>query len=469
MKKTLRTRLFLSYVLLTALILMVAGLTLTVTWRGLQDRLILARLRAATPLSARLVRELMRRETSLDAVAQELSAPLAPRKGRILLVQQGRVVGDSAQGKLVGIPLPLNIPPAQIRRSAREPLVGRFTAPDGQTYLYALTAILTPKNARPQPPLFVLQISPRRFPNVVSEIGQQLLWAALMAVLAGLGFSWFISRWITRPLVQIAQAADQIAQGNLDFQLQVTGPAEVEHVARQFNHMAQEVRAARQAQQDFIANVSHDLKTPLTVIQGFAQALNEGVIDDPESARRAAEIIQRETQHMTHLVNQLLDLARLESGRAPLRREPLDLKTLAQECIQRFQTAAEQKGITLILQGEPVTVQGDWDRLMQLCSNLLDNALRHTPSGGQVQCRVGPAADAPDMAELAVRDTGPGISPAMQKRIFDRFYQGDQARRKGSAGLGLAIVQEIARAHGGEVQVHSQPGQGATFRVLLRK
>lgn len=469
MKKTLRTRLFLSYVLLTALILVVAGLTLTVTWRGLQDRLILARLRAATPLSARLVRELMRRESSLDTVAQELSAPLAPRKGRILLVQQGRVVGDSAQGKLVGTSLPLNIPPTQIRRAAREPLVGRFTAPDGRTYLYALTVILPPKNAPPRPPLFVLQISPRRFPNVISEIGQQLLWAALMAVLAGLGFSWFISRWITRPLVQIAQAADQIAQGNLDFQLQVTGPAEVEHVARQFNHMAQEVRAARQAQQEFFANVSHDLKTPLTVIQGFAQALNEGVIDDLESARRAAAIIQRETQHMTHLVNQVLDLARLESGRAPLRREPLDLKALVQECVQRFQTAAEQKEITLTFQGEPVIVRGDWDRLMQLCSNLLENALRHTPAGGEVHCRVGPAADAAEMAELVVQDTGPGIPPAMQKRIFDRFYQGDQARRKGSAGLGLAIVQEIARAHSGEVQVHSRPGQGASFRVLLRK
>lgn len=469
MTNTLRFRLFLSYAVLTAIILLAAGLTLTLAWRGVQDRVIQSRLAASVPLTTRVVRELWRNDVPLKAIASELKRPLQARNARILLVRDGRIVADSAGSDLVGQPFDMPFAPARLRKSSRVPLTGVFTAPDGREYLYAVMSLPPPKGAPPgSSPLHVIQVSPRRFPNIVQEIGHQLLWAALMAVVVGLVFSWFLSRWITRPLTQIAQAADKIAQGDLDFRLQVSGPAEVEHVARQFNHMAEEVRASRQSQQEFIANVSHDLKTPLTIIQGFSQALVEGVTDDPETARRAAKTIHEESLRMGRLVDQLLDLARLESGQVEIRREPLNLKGVAAEALRRFQLKAAEKGVTLSLLGDDVVIEGDRDRLMQVCTNLLDNAVRHTPSGGLVACRVGMAPDDPAMAELVVQDTGPGIPPEEIDRIFDRFYQGDRSRRSGSAGLGLAIVQEIVRMHGGRVEVRSTPDQGATFRVLLR-
>ncbi len=469
MSNTLRFRLFLSYVLLTAVILLVAGLTLAVAWQGVQDRIIQSRLATSVPLTTRLVRELWRNKTPFKDIALELSEPLKARNARLLLVRRGRIVGDSADNQWLGTPLSLDIPLPRLRKTTREPITGVVTGPDGQTYLYALMSLFPPKsNATPgSPPLIVLQISPRRFPNVVQEIGKLLMGAAFMALVAGLAFSWFISRWITRPLTQIAQAADKIAQGDLEFQLQISGPAEVEHVAQQFNHMAAEVRASRQAQQAFIANVSHDLKTPLTIIQGFAQALVEGVADDPETIRRATQAIHHESLRMGCLVEQLLDLARLESGQMQFRRDPINLKEIVAETVDHFQPLAKEKGVVLSVLGDDVLVLGDRDRLMQVCTNLLDNALRHTPTGGLVVCRVERTSDVRGMAALIVQDTGPGIPTEEMDRIFERFYQVDKSRRGGSAGLGLAIVSEIVRAHQGRVEVTSKPGEGARFRVLL--
>ena len=470
MTDTLRFRLFLSYAVLTAIILLAASLTLTLTWRSVQDRVIRSRLAASIPLTTRVVREMWLRGVPPEAIASELERPLQARNARIILVRQGRIVADSAEDGLVGQPFEMPFSLANLRKSARIPLTGVFTAPDGREYLYAVMSLPPPKGSPPgSAPLHVIQISPRRFPNIVQEVGQQLWWAAIMAVVVGLILSWFLSRWITRPLTQIAQAADKIALGDFDFRLQVSGPAEVKHVARQFNHMAREVLASRQSQQAFIANVSHDLKTPLTIIQGFSQALVEGVTEDPATAQRAAETIHAESIRMGRLVDQLLDLARLESGQVQIRRAPIHLKALAGEALRRFQMKADAKGVTLSLVGEDVVIDGDRDRLMQVCANLLDNAVRHTPAGGLVVCRVGTAPDDPALAELTVQDTGQGIPPEAMDRIFDRFYQGDKARRSGSAGLGLAIVQEIVRMHGGRVEVRSTPGQGATFRVLLPK
>ena len=468
MTNTLRFRLFLSYALLTAMILVVAVLTLALAWRGVQDRVIRARLAASVPLTARVVRELWRHDAPPSRIATELKTALQARNARVLLVQNGRVVADSAGGQLVGETIDLPPPTRGPQPIRRAPLTGLLHTEDGREYLYAMINLPPPPGAPPGArSLQVVQISPRRFPNIVQEISSQLLWAAWMALLVGLVFSWFLSRWITRPLIRIARAADQIARGDLDVRLEVSGPAEVEHLARQFNHMAAEVRASRQAQRAFIANVSHDLKTPLTIIQGFSQALVDGVANNPQTAHQAAQTIHEESLRMGRLVDQLLDLARLESGQAEIHLKPMQLKELAAEALRRFQLQAEEKGVTLSLLGNEVVVEGDWDRLMQVCTNLLDNAVRHTPAGGLVVCRVGAARDAPGMAELVVQDTGPGIPPEALEHIFDRFYQSDRARRRGSAGLGLSIVQEIVRMHGGRVEVRSTPGQGATFRVLL--
>ena len=467
MTKSLRFRLFLSYVAVTFIILLAAVVTLGLVWRGAQARIIHTRLSSSLPLTARLVRTMLRQGVDPDDIANQVSDDFARRHARLLLVQRGRVIGDTADGALVGQPLFRHLP-EKVKRPGDRQTGGVFVGPDGQEYFYALTPIPPPQDAPDRAPILAVQIARRHFLGLSEEVTGPLIWAMLAALLAGLAFSWLISRWITRPLTDIARAADEIAQGNLDFQLQVSGPAEVEHVADQFNNMAAEVRASRQAQREFIANVSHDLKTPLTAIQGFSQALVEGVASDPASVQRAAALIHDESLRMGRLVDQLLDLARLESGRVQMRRDRIDLARLTREAVRRFQPLAQDKAITLTAEmDDELWIEGDADRLMQVLVNLLDNALRHTPERGAVTCRAVRLADAPGWAEVTICDTGPGISPEDLPRVFDRFYQAEKARRRGGAGLGLAIVQEIVRAHGGQAGVDSPAGQGAIFWVRL--
>ncbi len=467
MTKSLRFRLFLSYTAITLIILLAAGVTLGLVWRGAQERIVRSRLSASLPLTARLVRSMLRQGVAPEDIAGQVSDDFAKRHSRLVLLQHGRVIGDTADGALVGKSLSRHLP-APVKRAGERQTSGVFVGPDGREYFYALAPIQPPPDASDRAPILVVQIAPRRFLGLSEEIAVPLFWAVLAALLVGLAFSWLISRWITRPLTAIARAADEIAQGNLDFQLQVSGPVEVEHVARQFNNMAAEVRASRQAQQEFIANVSHDLKTPLTVIQGFSQALVEGVASDPQGVQRAAGTIHDETLRMGRLVDQLLDLAKLESGREPMRRTRLDLGALVAETVHRFEPAAAKKPVSLTFSAAPdLWILGDADRLAQVFTNLLDNALRHTPEHGAVSVQVSIPADAPDVIETLISDTGPGIAPEDLPHVFDRFYQAEKARRRGSSGLGLAIVQEIVRAHQGRVGVRSAAGQGATFWVRL--
>jgi len=467
MAKSLRFRLFLSYAAVTIIILLVAGLTLGLVWRGTQERIVRARLGESLPLATRLVRSLLRQGVPPEDVAEQVATAFSQRRSRLLLVQGGKIIGDTANGALEGSPFPVSRTD-DLKPFPDRPAAGTFTGPDGRRYFYSLAVLRAPPGSDNRRPIFVVQITPRRLLGVNEELVTPLLWAVLVALLVGLAFSWLISRWITQPLTEIASAADAIAQGDLDFKLEVSGPAEVEHVARQFNDMAAEVRASRQAQREFIANVSHDLKTPLTAIQGFSQALVEGVASDPESVQKAAGIIHEESLRMGRLVDQLLDLAKLESGRVQMRRDRVDLGELVTGTVERFQPAAADKDITLTVETAPdLHILGDEERLMQVLMNLLDNALRHTPEGGAVTCRAARAADDPAMVEVTVSDTGPGISAEDLPHVFDRFYQAEKARRRGSAGLGLAIVQEIVRAHGGSVGARSPQGQGATFWVRL--
>ena len=314
----------------------------------------------------------------------------------------------------------------------------------------------------------VVQIVPRGSLQNLAEISQPLLWATGIALLIGLFLAGLISRSVARPLRKIAAATAQVAQGDLDLDLAVTGPNEVVQLAQQFEHMAAEVKASRQAQREFIANVSHDLKTPLTSIQGFSQAILEGVAKDLERTERAAQVIHEESLRMGRLVDQLLDLAKLDAGQVKLVQAPVDIDTLLKRVVERMTPAAARKEIELRYTGEGgVWLQGDPDRLMQVFMNLIDNAIRHTPTGGRITCTEKRAYSDTSLVEITVSDTGPGIPPEDLPHVFDRFYQVDKARGRGSSGLGLAIVQEVVAAHGGTVGVESQVGQGTSFWVRL--
>jgi two-component system sensor histidine kinase ResE len=242
--------------------------------------------------------------------------------------------------------------------------------------------------------------------------------------------------------------------------------------------MAHQVRASRDAQRDFVANVSHELKTPLTSIQGYSQAILDGTAAEPEMIERAATVIHDEAARMGRMVTELLDLARIESGQVVMRQARIALGALLENVVERLKLRAAEEGIELsarIAELPPVT--GDGDRLAQVFTNLLDNALKHTPRGGKVELVAKPLTPSgirrrgkawPQAVGVSISDSGEGIPAEDLSRIFERFYQVDKSRkRSGSVGLGLAITREIVEAHGGSIKAESIVGLGTRFTVTL--
>ncbi len=293
--------------------------------------------------------------------------------------------------------------------------------------------------------------------------------AGVVGALIALVLAALIARSVARPLQYMSTAAGQIAQGDFSTRVPVNGPHEVRTLADSFNSMARQVATTQQAQRDFLANVSHDLRTPLTSIQGFSQAIAEGVAADPESARHAAQIIHDEAGRLHRLVEELLDLARIEAGQADMRRGSVQVGDVLRAISDSLSVKAREKSLQIDLATEESLprIAGDADRLAQVFTNLIDNAIKHTPDGGKVT--VSAKAER-DHLLVIVSDTGPGIPAEDLPRVFERFYQVDKSRQRqprDGVGLGLAIARQIVEAHGGSLEVSSVEGCGATFTVRL--
>jgi signal transduction histidine kinase len=294
--------------------------------------------------------------------------------------------------------------------------------------------------------------------------------AGLMAFVLAIILALTITRSVADPLRKMAGAAEAIAQGEYDQQLSPQGPDEVQRVATSFNTMAAEVKASRQMQRDFVANVSHDLKTPITSIAGWSQALLDGTAGTAAEQRRAAETIHGEAQRMSRMVNELLELTRIETGQLQLGRERVDLNQVLREVHHNLSLRAQEKGLNFQLDVMPVPpVIGDPDRLTQVFTNLAENAITYAPNAGEV--RLVARSDNGQWVEGIVEDNGPGVPAEALPRIFERFYQVEKSRTRGDgrqgSGLGLAIVHELVEAHGGQVSASSRPGEGTTFTVRL--
>ncbi len=307
----------------------------------------------------------------------------------------------------------------------------------------------------------------RPLSDLTWNIVRQLAIAGGLAILVSLLAALLVLSRITRPLHAMTRAAENMARGDYDQQVDGAGASdEIGQLARSFNRMASEVKDAREAQRRFVANVSHDLRSPLTSIIGFSQALTDND-DMPPGQRRAAEIIHAEAERLQRLTVDLLDLSRLEAGRLPLSRRPLDLNPLLHDLAARYHAFPARRGVRFVedLGAGPLPVLGDPDRLAQVVTNLLDNGLKFCDTGGEVRlssCREGQA--------VTVRVTNTGSIPSeMLPHVFDRFYRGDHSRaeRTGGSGVGLAIVRELVLAHGGSVVAESAPGAGVTMTVRL--
>lgn len=291
-----------------------------------------------------------------------------------------------------------------------------------------------------------------------------LLQAGVIGLLVAFVLAFLISRSIARPLQNLVGAVQAVERGQYDHAVPEEGVQEMRELAHAFNKMSAEVQRTQNAQRDFLANVSHDLKTPLASIQGYAQAINEGVVKDPTDAAR---IIHEEAARLNRMVGELTDLIRLEAGGMPFRMVTLDFGALVHAISERLQVVAARKPVTMTVQLERVpAIRGDGDRLAQVVTNLISNALKYTPQGGRVSVSLQARANG---VLLRVQDNGMGIPSGDLERIFERFYQVDKARgSQRGTGLGLAIVREIVQAHNGTITAESAGiEQGATFNIFL--
>jgi two-component system sensor histidine kinase BaeS len=278
-----------------------------------------------------------------------------------------------------------------------------------------------------------------------------LLLAAAISVALAAALSFLLARRIARPVHRVAEASRRLAAGIDPGAVPTEGAAELASLAKSFNHMATQLEHARDAERAFLLSVSHELKTPLTAVLGYAEGLADGAVD----VEIAAATIGREAQRLDRLVRDLLDLARMNRHEFAVRSESLDLSAIAAECRRRHEAQAEAYAIGLTLDADGAApALGDADRVLQALSNLVENALRISPAGGSVRIVARPGL-------LAVEDEGPGLLPDEIPRAFERFFL--HARYAGSrpvgTGLGLAIVDELARAMGGFVSVRSRPGK----------
>ena len=318
---------------------------------------------------------------------------------------------------------------------------------------------------------FLVTTLPRPTATLLSVLSDELLPPFLiggaLALILSLFLAFWVARWVAAPLQRVVSATRAFGGGEAK-PLPLQGPSEIRELVGAFNGMTARVQAGQKAQRDFVANVSHELKTPLTSIQGFSQALLDGTAESPEAQKQSAQVIYNEAGRMYRMVLGLLDLARLDAGIADLKHQPVDLTVLLNSLGERFGMQAQRNGITLEIQSTALPpVTGDGDRLAQVFINLVDNALKFTPFGGTVRVK---AASLGDAVEISVSDSGVGIPAEALPHIFERFYQVDSSRARGAhdgAGLGLAIVAEIIKAHGGTINVRSLPGQGTIFTVRL--
>ncbi|MEI8131201.1 MAG: HAMP domain-containing sensor histidine kinase [Leptolinea sp.] len=406
------------------------------------------KLETSVPLNLEKIQAILERQARLDNL-------------RFAVVDKnGQVIIDS--NKETAPPIPLFSSPPVVTGS--DPIsFDTFRDKEETVWLY----ILRPLNEN----TYLLAASKRNHldfgiifrDDIIGPMMRTSLVALVLAFILGM----FMSAWIGNPLKRLADGVRQIERGSYPV-LRKEGPREVQELAESFNQMSSRVQQTEESQRDFLANVSHELKTPLTSIQGFAQSILDGAASSAQDLHQAADIIYTEAARMHRLVIDLLTLSKLEDGTANLQYSPVNLSDLVEQVGEKMQPQIHSAGLTIKREIEPFQfVIGDTDRLAQVFTNLVDNAIKFTPSGGNITLRV----QAEQTTILAsVSDTGAGIPAQEEARIFERFYQVDKSRRGGSSrgiGLGLSIARQIILSQKGEIWLKSEPNKGSTFFIRL--
>ncbi|WP_051273435.1 sensor histidine kinase [Desulfotruncus alcoholivorax] len=311
----------------------------------------------------------------------------------------------------------------------------------------------------------------------IGTLQRNTLYAGMIGIVLATVLSLLLSRTISRPLLKMHRAARSMAFGDYSRRVEVKSQDEIGLLANSLNTLAAELQEKittlerlDKTRREFVANVSHELRTPLSIIQGYTEALMDGMAESEAERNKYLADIHEEILRLRRLVAEILDLRKIEAGRLEMKTREVSLAHLASQVFKQFQALAKDKQITASLDFVPgsYTVKVDPDRIKQVLINLIDNAVRVTPPGGQVKVSL---KEFKDTVQVSVTDSGPGILPEEQPLIWERFYKVDKSRARtgGGTGLGLAIAKNIIEAHGGSIDVSSKPGRGSTFYFVIPK
>lgn len=382
------------------------------------------------------------------------SLQVAPMVGQMV---GGQVQVLDAKGKPVSFAGASRLPvPAEVANAARSSatFVGQLAVAGSQ---YIVTAV---PYARGE----VALLAPAAPVQQSLTKARRYLWlAGTFTLLLGTFLALLFSRRMIRPLLAIEQATTRIARGDFSPRVAVDSQDEIGQLAGAVNQMTAQLESYEQRRREFLANVAHELRTPLSYIRGYTQAITEGLVAEPEERERYLRIVQEESVRLGRLVDDLMDLAQMDEGQLSLSLQPLDLHVPIEQAAATVAPRAEAKGVALTVElpAHLPETRADGGRIQQVVVNLLDNGLAHTPQGGSLKVT---ATLTPGFITVAVSDTGHGIAPEETALIFERFYK----KKSTGRGLGLAIVRSIIAAHGGELGVESEPGQGSTFWFRLK-
>jgi signal transduction histidine kinase len=460
---SLRTRLILSFTLIVFLCLFIAAIAASVFLQGYREKTTVTKLEALTLPIYIEYRALAAGTTTLAEVRTKLQQEAERNNIYILLVDNnGNILWQFT-------PRPVssnfNISKANIPHNITQPTSGIFTTINKQKFVYAAFPIARSETVGTLASQTLVLATPRAasLATIWAGLFVPFLVAGLIALAVSIALAVLLARSIYKPAQRLAQAADNVAHGNYDQEVPATGPKELKGLAVSFNEMSKKVKESQQYLRHFVADVSHQLKSPLTSIQGFAQAMLDGTADDTETKTKATQIIVDESKRMIRQVNELLELSRMQAGQVKMVKEPVDIKEVLTHCQEIFALRLQEKSLHLTNKIEPLMpVLGDVDWLEDVFGNLLDNAIKNTPPHGEIDIT---ARTAGENIEVVISDSGPGIPPEQLPYVFQRFQTG--AGLRSGTGLGLAIAREIVLAHKGKIEVTSSPGEGARFTVTL--
>jgi signal transduction histidine kinase len=338
-------------------------------------------------------------------------------------------------------------------------LTFEFTPPGAhKTYLAVANPIFLDKQ-----PVGAIVVATKKtdVSHRVAQLVGRLAIAGVLGLLVAALLAGYLSRRIVRPVLQLSDAADEVAAGNYAVAVPQNAPGELGHLSARFGEMAGRLAEAELMERNFLMSVSHELRTPLTAIRGHVSALLEGVVEDPSEQQASLETVEAEATRLERLVGDILDLAKLDTHRFTVTREEVDMGALVDQAYETYRDEARRRGIEYRREGSvrPV-ITSDGDRVLQVVGNLISNAFRATPDGGIVSLELARQNGA---VSVAVEDSGPGIAAEKREHLFRPFI----SESGGGTGLGLAIAKELSAALGGRIELRSELGKGSRFELVL--